>query len=655
MSQLRGLEQLRFILGRISAGDDDELTEIVQARDEVIGRYQPLFSDEHLPSLTKEEFRSFLRYENNRHWRGISRHLGALTEDMEAFRVSLLVLLDESRPLRERLDELRPTSGKAPVRGLGPATLTPILLVRYPEKYGVLNRIVAEGLKSLDMWPVVPASAGFSELYVQVNERLLEYAAELSIDLWTLDALWWRVADLDATRTTTISMEYWWVNQGDSYKQERQGGYVWAPQRMRDGRTAGHHANVRRVSRGDIVIHYAKGAIRALGVAEEDGREGGRPAELQANRSETEGYFAPIQYWELEEPIELDELPIGLRDGVEGGPFNVEGRVNQGYLFPLSEEVAERIRNLFPTRWPEESGWKGARVDTYLPTDAHQDLFIPPTQFDRLLTSIKSRKNLILQGPPGTGKTFIARRIAWCLIGHKDDDPIEMVQFHQSYAYEDFVQGFRPTDDGGFTLMDGVFHRFCERARANPETPHVFIIDEINRGNLSRIFGELLMLIEHDKRSKDYAVSLTYSDTRFHVPENVHILGMMNTADRSLALVDYALRRRFAFETLEPAYGTDYGRSAFEKYLTKTGADSGLARRICERIGQLNAMIRADRELGRGFQVGHSYFVPDKGDEPSGDWYRHIVDTQIAPLLREYWFDSPEIVEEAVAGLTGDA
>ncbi len=314
------------------------------------------------------------------------------------------------------------------------------------------------------------------------------------------------------------------------------------------------------------------------------------------------------------------------------------------------------------TRWSSPDPWvrrlmwfTGYPPPPYLPTHAHQDLFIPRDQFDRLLTSIRSRKNLILQGPPGTGKTFIARRIAWCLIGHKDNDPIEMVQFHQSYAYEDFVQGFRPTDDGGFTLKDGVFHRFCERARAKPDTPHVFIIDEINRGNLSRIFGELLMLIEHDKRSKDYAVALTYSDTRFHVPANVHILGMMNTADRSLALVDYALRRRFAFETLEPAYGTDYGRSAFEKYLTKTGADPGLGRRICERIGQLNAMIRADRELGRGFQVGHSYFVPDKGDEPSGDWYLHIVDTQIAPLLREYWFDSPEIVEEAVAGLTADA
>ena len=175
----------------------------------------------------------------------------------------------------------------------------------------------------------------------------------------------------------------------------------------------------------------------------------------------------------------------------------------------------------------------GADPPTYTPTDAHQDLFIPPDDFNRLLTSITSRKNLILQGPPGTGKTFIARRIAWCLIGHKDDGPIEMVQFHQSYAYEDFVEGFRPTEKGGFTLKPGVFHRFCERARAKPETPHVFIIDEINRGNLSRIFGELLMLIERDKRSEDYAVALTYSEKRFHVPANVHILGMMNTADRS--------------------------------------------------------------------------------------------------------------------------
>ena len=229
-----------------------------------------------------------------------------------------------------------------------------------------------------------------------------------------------------------------------------------------------------------------------------------------------------------------------------------------------------------------------------------------------------------------------------------------MVQFHQSYAYEDFVQGFRPTDKGGFVLKPGVFHRFCERARMNPETPHVFIIDEINRGNLSRIFGELLMLIERDKRSEDYAVALTYSNERFHVPENVHILGMMNTADRSLALVDYALRRRFAFETLHPAYGTDYGRTAFEEHLTGEGADPSLARRISDRIGKLNEAIGNDKELGPGLQIGHSYFVPDD-DEPSDAWYDHIVATQIAPLLREYWFDSPEDVDNEVARLTADA
>jgi len=292
---------------------------------------------------------------------------------------------------------------------------------------------------------------------------------------------------------------------------------------------------------------------------------------------------------------------------------------------------------------------------TYGPVDAQEDLFIPLDQFQRLISSLELRKSLILQGPPGTGKSFVARRVAWCLVGRKDNGPIEMVQFHQSYAYEDFVQGYRPTGAGGFELKDGVFHRFCERARKEKETPHVFIIDEINRGNLSRIFGELLMLIEADKRSKDYAVKLAYDEESFHVPENVYILGMMNTADRSLALVDYALRRRFAFETLEPAFGTDYGRAEFEKYVVKEGAEPNLARRISDRMGKLNEEIRDDKELGSGFRIGHSFFVPSPGDEPSEDWYRHIVDVQIVPLLREYWFDSPQRVEKEVAKLKAEA
>ncbi|MCY4542807.1 MAG: AAA family ATPase [Rhodobacteraceae bacterium] len=284
--------------------------------------------------------------------------------------------------------------------------------------------------------------------------------------------------------------------------------------------------------------------------------------------------------------------------------------------------------------------------------DAQQDLFIPVDRLERLIASIKFRKNLIIQGPPGTGKTFIANRIAWCLVGRMDDDPIEMVQFHQSYAYEDFVEGFRPNREGSFDLKPGVFQSFCERARACPTTPHVFIIDEINRGNLSRIFGELLMLIERDKRSKKYAVALTYSEKRFHVPENVFILGMMNTADRSLALVDYALRRRFAFEMLEPAYRTDFGRTAFKSFLVeKRGASTKLVSRIADRMTELNKTIRDDKELGPSFEIGHSYFVPDKDDKPSEEWYKHVVRTQIAPLLHECWFDEPERVENALAGL----
>ena len=195
-----------------------------------------------------------------------------------------------------------------------------------------------------------------------------------------------------------------------------------------------------------------------------------------------------------------------------------------------------------------------------------------------------------------------------------------------------------------------MFFEFCKRAGKSPDTPFVFIIDEINRGNLSRIFGELLMLIEADKRGSEYAIPLTYSATgeRFAVPDNVHVLGLMNTADRSLAMVDYALRRRFAFETLRPAYRTE----EFREYLIEAGVDRSLVNRIEDRISAINERIREDTDLGPGFQIGHSYFVPDDGvDSPDERWFRTIVDTQIEPLLREYWFDRPETVDELLETL----
>lgn len=284
----------------------------------------------------------------------------------------------------------------------------------------------------------------------------------------------------------------------------------------------------------------------------------------------------------------------------------------------------------------------------YPPEIALEELFLDKEQFDRILDSIASRKNLVLQGPPGVGKTFIARRIAWCLIGHKDASRVETVQFHQSYAYEDFVQGWRPTETGGFTLRNGVFFDFCKRAEEHPERTYVFIVDEINRGNLSRIFGELLMLIEADKRGAEHAIALTYSSEgeRFSVPPNVHLLGLMNTADRSLAIVDYALRRRFAFETLQPAFGSEKFRSHLVEHLEM---ERDLVARIDGKLAALNAAIGDDKDLGRGFEIGHSYFVPDEPEDET--WYKSVVETQIAPLLREYWFDRPDQAESRIKEL----
>lgn len=280
---------------------------------------------------------------------------------------------------------------------------------------------------------------------------------------------------------------------------------------------------------------------------------------------------------------------------------------------------------------------------SYSMADAMEDLFLPKRRFHDILNSIRSRRNLILQGPPGVGKTFIAKRIAYSLIGRKDDRTVEAVQFHQSYAYEDFVQGFRPNETGGFTRRDRVFFEFCGRAEQDRETPHVFIIDEINRGNLSRIFGELLMLIESDKRGPEHAVRLTYQEAgeSFSVPENVHILGLMNTADRSLAVVDHALRRRFAFEELEPQFD-----GKFQDYLRHAGVIRDLIGRIVKDMRDLNEKIRRDDDLGHGFEVGHSYFVPQRGERADENWRRHRIRSQILPLLREYWFDRKDEVEK---------
>lgn len=279
----------------------------------------------------------------------------------------------------------------------------------------------------------------------------------------------------------------------------------------------------------------------------------------------------------------------------------------------------------------------------YTKEDFLKDVFLTEPEYDKLRSLVLRKKNIILQGAPGVGKTFSAKRLAYSIIGEKNENRICMVQFHQNYSYEDFIMGYRPNDGGGFELQSGVFYNFCIRCKENPDKPYFFIIDEINRGNLSKIFGELLMLIETDKRGEKHKLNLVYGGTAFYIPDNLHIIGMMNTADRSLAMIDYALRRRFSFYTMQPAF-ENADQNGFADYTADIQCK--LYHSVIAKIRELNDTIRKDSTLGKGFEIGHSYFAPENKSDIDDEWVRGVVEYEIIPLIEEYWFDDDKKVEE---------
>ena len=271
----------------------------------------------------------------------------------------------------------------------------------------------------------------------------------------------------------------------------------------------------------------------------------------------------------------------------------------------------------------------------YTKEDFLKDVYISEEKYDKLVNVLKRKKNIILQGAPGVGKTFLAKRLAYSIMGEKDDERINFIQFHQNYSYEDFVMGYKPIKEG-FELKYGIFYNFCQKATKNPDKDYFFIIDEINRGNLSKIFGELLMLIEADYR--DEKATLAYTGSDFSVPKNLHIIGMMNIADRSLAMIDYALRRRFSFFDIEPAFDSD-GFSNYKKEFSNNTFD-----RLIKKIKELNTEITQDKSLGKGFCIGHSYFC--NAEECTLEWMKDIVEFDIFPMLSEYWFDDESKLNE---------
>lgn len=300
-------------------------------------------------------------------------------------------------------------------------------------------------------------------------------------------------------------------------------------------------------------------------------------------------------------------------------------------------DYVEKLNSLFEDETEEDAEDVEKTYPPYTKEDFLSEVFMPEEEYDKLSGILRIKKNIILQGAPGVGNTFVAKRIAFSMMGVKDVERVMMVQFHQSYSYEDFIMGFRPSTDG-FELKRGAFYNFCKKAEIDGDNDYFFIIDEINRGNLSKIFGELFMLIENDKRG--VSLQLLYSDEKFSVPKNIYIIGMMNTADRSLAMLDYALRRRFAFFEIKPGFTTD----GFREY--RMSLENEKFDKLIACVESLNNVISNDESLGDGFCIGHSYFCNLLPDTINDQILSGIVEYELIPLLKEYWFDEPTKVKD---------
>ncbi|MEO6717093.1 MAG: AAA family ATPase [Novosphingobium sp.] len=440
------------------------------------------------------------------------------------------------------------------------------------------------------------------------------------------------------------------------------GRALWSPQKSKSGGDI--YANMRAVKPGDVVLHLTDNiAFTGISVAAEFAND--RFRGIDGTDWQGDCFRITLKEFEnLNPPLDRDKLfktepyATELKELIDGGAkglfFNSKLDLNQGaYLTEATPTLVSILNRAYqdaagkplPMIGREEISEPEASADAepYSIEDALKTLFLDKQEIEDILLLWTAKKNIVLQGPPGVGKSFAAEKLAFALMEEAERNRVGFVQFHQSYSYEDFVEGFRPTDKG-FELKAGKFVQFCRKAEADPNNRYVFVIDEINRGNLSKILGELMLLIESDKRGPNWAMPVASGNVNFHVPPNVYIMGLMNTADRSLAVVDYALRRRFAFIDLKPKISS----AKFAAFLAANGIGIDLSSALIGRVAVLNQeIVRDTLNLGPGFAVGHSFFCGKPlASETDTAWYRRIVKTEIAPLLREYWFDTPQRADE---------
>jgi hypothetical protein len=424
-----------------------------------------------------------------------------------------------------------------------------------------------------------------------------------------------KTESVPAVNFPEASQNYWWLVANPkiwSAQELAVGGIVDYTLYSDSGKKRKVFQNFLDARKGDFVVFYESSpTLQIVGLAVVERESDGQTIIFK----KTEGLESGITLSEIKAVDELRNMQF-LKNP-------------QGSFYSLTADEYDYIEDLIREKnpvMPEKA------VMEYTKKDFLNEVFLSEDRYDNLRALLLDKQNIILQGSPGVGKTFSAKRLAYSILGEKDDSKVQLVQFHQNYTYEDFVIGYKPKEDGGFYLRPGVFYNFCKRAQQHPDGKYFFIIDEINRGNLSKILGELMMLIEKDYRGE--TLVLPYNQEEFSVPKNLYIIGMMNTADRSLAMMDYALRRRFSFFEMKPGFSTG-GFKAYQRSLANKDFD-----KLVSAIIDLNEVIENDNSLGSGFCIGHSYLCNKDKTDVNSDWLKRVVKFDIAPMLREYWFDN---------------